>query len=129
MGTAVLITAGFVGLLVFGLTPGEPTIWDNAHNALFQSITFRTAGFNTVDIGKLPSASIFLITLLMFIGANPASCAGGVKITTVAIFLAQLRSIIRNQDRWHRVRVHQRGVPWPSFPSSPSASRWWNHSA
>jgi len=97
-GTAILIAVGFVGLLVFGLTPGEPTIWDKLHNALFQSITSRTAGFNTVDIGKLPSASLFLITLLMFIGANPASCAGGVKITTMAIFAAQLRSIVRNQE-------------------------------
>jgi len=107
-GTAILISVGFVGLLVFGLTPGEPTIWDHIHGALFQSITSRTAGFNTVDIGKLPSASILLLTILMFIGANPASCAGGVKITTVAIFLAQLRSIIRNQDD---VTLFERRIP------------------
>ena len=52
--------------------------------ALFQSITARTAGFNTLDVGIMANETLFFICILMFIGACPGSCGGGVKTTTIA---------------------------------------------
>lgn len=90
--SGILILAGFAVLLVLGLTPAE-NVWTEAvFGALFQSVTSRTAGFNTVDIGQLPLAALFLIIMLMFIGGSPGSCAGGIKTTTFALWLAKLRS-------------------------------------
>ena len=55
--------------------------------SLFQSVTPRTAGFNTVDIGALTNATILLMLILMFIGASPGSTGGGVKTTSAALLL------------------------------------------
>jgi len=55
---------------------------------IFQSITCRTAGFNTVDIGALGDATLFLMIFLMFVGASPGSTGGGVKTTTLAVISA-----------------------------------------
>lgn len=52
--------------------------------AFFQAATTRTAGFNTIPIGDMTSETLFFMILLMFIGAGPGSCAGGIKITTLA---------------------------------------------
>jgi trk system potassium uptake protein len=52
--------------------------------ALFQSITARTAGFNTLNIGTMANETLFVLCILMFIGACPGSCGGGVKTTTIA---------------------------------------------
>ncbi len=57
----------------------------------FQSVSTRTAGFNTIDIGALHISSLFLYMLLMFIGANPAGTAGGIKIPTVAVLYGYLK--------------------------------------
>ncbi|MCX7781301.1 MAG: TrkH family potassium uptake protein [Negativicutes bacterium] len=66
--------------------------------SLFQSVTPRTAGYNTLDIGKLEDATIFFITLLMFIGASPTSTGGGIKTTTVGILLAAIYAMIRGRE-------------------------------
>jgi trk system potassium uptake protein TrkH len=55
--------------------------------SFFQSITPRTAGFNTVDIGSLTNATILLMLVLMFIGASPGSTGGGVKTTSAALLV------------------------------------------
>jgi trk system potassium uptake protein TrkH len=55
--------------------------------SLFQSVTPRTAGFNTVDIGSLTNATILLMLVLMFIGASPGSTGGGVKTTSAALLV------------------------------------------
>ena len=52
--------------------------------ALFQSISARTAGFNTLEIGMMANETLFMLCILMFIGACPGSCGGGVKTTTMA---------------------------------------------
>lgn len=108
--TFALILSGWLGLLIFGLTPGENTWGLKLTTALFQSITARTAGFNTVDIGLLPLASLLLLTLLMFIGGSPGSCAGGIKTTTLAISLAEFRAKIKGEDQ---VVLLDRRVPKP----------------
>ncbi|MFZ5450800.1 MAG: TrkH family potassium uptake protein [Thermodesulfobacteriota bacterium] len=95
--TVALIVGGALGLLFLGLTPGETTWSAKIQAALFQSISARTAGFNTVDIGRLPQASLLLLIILMFIGGSPASCAGGIKTTAFAISLAELRARMRGE--------------------------------
>lgn len=66
--------------------------------ALFQSISARTAGFNTVDLAALPLSSLMLLAMLMLIGGSPGSCAGGIKTTTFAIWLVRIRSALRGQE-------------------------------
>ena len=63
--------------------------------ALFQAVTPRTAGFNTLDIGAMLPASLFLIIILMFIGAAPGGTAGGVKISTISITVAVIWAMVR----------------------------------
>ena len=63
---------------------------------LFQAVTPRTAGFNTVNLAELSDSSILLMQILMFIGGNSGSTAGGVKVTTMVVILFGLYSSIRN---------------------------------
>jgi trk system potassium uptake protein len=106
--TAILIASGTIGLLLFGLTADEVSPVEQLSGALFQSITARTAGFNSVDIDRLPLASLLLIILLMFVGGSPASCAGGIKTTALAVFLADLRAKLRGDIE---VRLFNRSIP------------------
>ena len=76
--------------------------------ALFQSVTPRTAGFNTLDISRLLPATAFLTIVLMFIGGSPGSTAGGIKTTTLCIMLATLRSTLRGR---HNVEVYAHTLP------------------
>jgi trk system potassium uptake protein TrkH len=100
--SGVLILGGFVLLLVLGLTSGEAPWPTRLWNALFQSVTSRTAGFNTVDIGALPLSSMMLLALLMFVGGSPGSCAGGIKTTTFTLWLARLWGLLRGR-KWPRL--------------------------
>lgn len=61
-------------------------------SSLFCSVTPRTAGFNTVDVGAMTDGSKFLTIVLMFIGGAPGSTAGGIKVTTLVVLLAYLRT-------------------------------------
>jgi trk system potassium uptake protein TrkH len=106
--SAALIIGGACGLLILGLTAGETTWGAKIGAALFQSVTARTAGFNTVDIGRLPQASLLLLIILMFIGGSPASCAGGIKTTAFAISLAELRARMRGDTE---VNLLNRRIP------------------
>jgi trk system potassium uptake protein TrkH len=69
--------------------------------ALFQVITPRTAGFNTMDLNTLSLASVSLLIILMFIGASPGSTGGGVKTSTVGVILAFLRSKLAARESIH----------------------------
>ncbi len=95
--SAVLLVGGT--LLLLGLEwnhslAGQPPLVRLGH-AFFQSATCRTAGFSSMDLTLLSPASIFLMIILMFIGAAPGGTGGGVKVTAVAIVWANLRSISR----------------------------------
>jgi trk system potassium uptake protein TrkH len=63
--------------------------------AWFQAVVPRTAGFNTLDIGALRPASLFLVMALMFIGASPGSTGGGVKTTTFGVTVLALAATVR----------------------------------
>ncbi len=66
--------------------------------SFFQSITPRTAGFNTIDQGNMSDVGIALTTILMMIGGSPGSTAGGMKTTTIAILVASMFSVFRKKD-------------------------------
>jgi trk system potassium uptake protein TrkH len=66
--------------------------------SLFQVITPRTAGFNTIDINALNQATILLLICLMFIGASPGSTGGGVKTTTIGVIFFFLKSKITGRE-------------------------------
>ena len=66
--------------------------------ALFQSVTPRTAGFNTVDLSAMSGASLGVMILLMLIGGSPGSTAGGMKTTTLAVLLANAAATFRRRD-------------------------------
>lgn len=92
----VLVTTGFLivyGTLAIGwlelhdALAGMP-LMEGFWTALFQSVTARTAGFNTIDLNVLRAPTLFLIIFLMFIGASPGSAGGGVKTTSLALFFA-----------------------------------------
>lgn len=75
---------------------------------IFQSITCRTAGYNTVDIASLKDATLAMMIFLMFFGASPGSCGGGVKTTTLALIMAFTISRVR---RKRRVNMFKKSIP------------------
>jgi len=68
-------------------------------SSLFQSVTARTAGFNTVNIGSLTNASLLVLIMLMFVGGAPGSCAGGVKVTTLRVLAAFVTARMRGRPQ------------------------------
>jgi trk system potassium uptake protein TrkH len=107
--TAILLVAGCGLLAMFewngSLADGTPGL--RVAQAFFQSTTCRTAGFNSMDLRLLTPASVLVMILLMYIGASPGSTGGGVKVSTVAIALANLRSIAQGHPR---VRLGKREI-------------------
>lgn len=100
--TGLLIAAAVAAILVLewrnprtlgALDPDEAVL-----SAVFQAITPRTAGFNTLDIGSMTPASQFVLMILMFIGAAPGGTGGGVKVTTFAITVAALWATVRGME-------------------------------
>lgn len=78
----------------YGVSTGNSII-----NSFFQSVTARTAGFNTISISRFSDASLFILIILMFIGASPGSTGGGIKTTTLAVLYYSVRSIIRGNKQ------------------------------
>ena len=74
----------------------------------FQSITARTAGFNTINVCGLANASCLILMILMFIGASPGSTGGGIKTSTFGIAIMSLRSFIQGQQK---VEIFKRNLP------------------
>lgn len=66
-------------------------------NSLFQSVSTRTAGFNTVDLSHLTHSTIFIMVLLMMVGGSPGSTAGGLKTTTLAVLFASVISVFKRK--------------------------------
>lgn len=70
-------------------------------SSLFQSVTTRTAGFNTVDLTAMKEPSIAIMIVLMIIGGSPGSTAGGMKTTTVAVLIANALATFGRKDSAH----------------------------
>jgi trk system potassium uptake protein TrkH len=108
--TTVLILSGAILFYIFEWNHSirDVPVLKKILVSFFQSVTPRTAGFNTVDIGALTNATILLLIILMFIGASPGSTGGGVKTTSVAILgMLMWNRLKGNED----VNVFSRTVP------------------
>lgn len=62
-------------------------LWEKNTGFFFQSVTLRTAGFNTADLGAMNDSSKAIMILMMLIGGSPGSTAGGMKTTTIAVLI------------------------------------------
>ena len=108
--TALLIAGG--ALLFYFFETGN--VLKNAGfsgrflSSLFQSVTTRTCGFNTVDIGALTNATILVMMTLMFIGASPGSTGGGIKTSSFALLILMIFNRLRGRDG---VTIFNRTVP------------------
>jgi trk system potassium uptake protein TrkH len=87
--TAILLVSG--SLLIVAMewhnTLAPLSVSGRFLSSFFQSVTTRTAGFNTLSIGDMANETLFILILLMFIGASPGSCGGGIKTTTLATLI------------------------------------------
>ena len=119
---AKLVLAVSGGLLVLGTVCYALIEWNNPAtlaadgagagskllNAFFQSVTMRTAGFNSIDLAAMTDASKLVSVLLMFVGASPASTGGGVKTTTMSVLILIVISVVRGQEN---VTIFGRRLP------------------
>lgn len=69
--------------------------------SLFQSVTTRTAGFNTVDLTRFSETGLAIMIILMLVGGSPGSTAGGMKTTTFAVMLSTAISVFRRREHTH----------------------------
>jgi len=103
-----LIVLGMLAILLFErYASGGGTAKTDVLGALFQSITARTAGFNTVDISAMSASSKFILILLMFIGGSPGSTAGGIKTVTLAVIIMTAFAALRKRQE---VEMFRRSV-------------------
>jgi len=115
--SALLIVLGMLAILLFeryaaptlpgGTSDPTQSAMDKVGAALFQSITARTAGFNTVDVSAMSVSSRFILILLMFIGGSPGSTAGGIKTVTLAVVIMTAFAALRKRQE---VEMFKRSV-------------------
>lgn len=104
-----IMLIGTLCLLVFGTLALLTLEWDGALQdfslgkkvlvSFFHSMSCRTAGFNTIDLGSLTNASLFISILLMMIGAGPCSTAGGFKVSTMMALILNARATLRGDTK------------------------------
>jgi trk system potassium uptake protein TrkH len=102
--SALLLVIG--SLLVFVFEYHAPafadfTLGEKILNSIFQSATSRTAGFFSVNMTSLTTATIMLMVVLMFIGASPGSTGGGIKTTTFALAVLTVSNVLRGRNEIH----------------------------
>jgi trk system potassium uptake protein TrkH len=105
--TGVLIVVGAAAILILEQFSGaaRPAGPPDVLGAIFQSITARTAGFNSVPIADMTPSSKLVLMFLMFIGGSPGSTAGGIKTVTLAVILATIVAALRKRtdlEMFHR---------------------------
>lgn len=116
--SALLIIFG--GVLLFFCeytndgTIGKMNLFDKILNSVFQSVSARTAGFASIDIASMRDISKAIMIMLMFIGAGSGSTGGGIKVTTFAVLVTTVVSVIRGRNdtvilgrRVHRAIVYK----------------------
>ena len=101
IGTASMLVFGTLAVLVLewdgalaGLSVGECLLV-----ATFHSVTCRTAGFNTIEVGTLTNATLFVSILLMVVGAGPCSTGGGFKVSTLSVLVLRAWATFRGYER------------------------------
>jgi trk system potassium uptake protein TrkH len=112
--TLILLVLGTIAFLFIEYKNPETIADFNGKDKLlaawFQSVTTRTAGFNTIDNGKLEINALLMTMLLMFIGASPSGTGGGIKTTTLSILAVCTRSVLRGNEE---VIIYRRTIPMP----------------
>jgi trk system potassium uptake protein len=113
--TVLLILLGALGLLLTEQFASDGVMqtlgwWSKFQATLFQSITARTAGFNTIplSLATFSDAGLLLLIMLMFVGASPGGTGGGIKTTTFAVLMAATRSTLFGQNK---VIIFRRQLP------------------
>lgn len=108
--TIFLLVGGTIGIYLLESIhmQKEVSSGELLNSAWFQSVSFRTAGFNTVDLGELQPQSKLFAVLLMFIGASPGSTGGGVKTVVFALAILSVWSLLKGRDR---VEIMGRTIP------------------
>ena len=100
--TALLVLGGTVLIFILEYTNPKTlqplSMLGKVLGSLYQSVTARTAGSNTLSIGDMRQSSLFLIILLMFIGASPGSTGGGIKTTTFATLIGAVIAQIKGKE-------------------------------
>lgn len=121
LGTATLLAFGTVAFLVLEWddTLADQPLGTKLLIAAFHSASCRTAGFNTVDMGALTNASLFISILLMAIGAGPCSTAGGIKVSTLAALVARAWATFHGRQR---VDAFRRTIPEGVFSRATTTS-------
>jgi len=110
--TGFLIVSG--AMMFFGLemnnenTIGNYSFMEKVLASLFQSVSPRTAGFNTIFLDQMEHGTTFVMIILMFIGGSPAGTAGGIKTVTAGVIFFFIISVIRSKDE---TEVFNRRVP------------------
>jgi trk system potassium uptake protein TrkH len=117
--TSILIMAG---MAVFWSVEQNASIRgysfiDRLLPSFFQSVTCRTAGFNTINIAALGNATLAFMIFLMVVGASPGSCGGGIKTTTLAVLGKYAWSRMRNKIR---VNMFKKSIPQDTVAKSIS---------
>jgi len=111
--TGILIVGGMLLFLLLEWdnpdTIGKLTVLRRIQASLFQSVTLRTAGFNTVGQGELTEISKFISCVWMLIGGSPAGTAGGMKTVTIGVIAISVVSILRGRNR---LEVFGRTLPF-----------------
>ena len=101
--TAILLVSGFLVIFLFEYTNpatlGALTFKEKIYAALFQSVSPRTAGFNTIPLADLTDTSKLYTILLMFIGGSPAGTAGGIKTVTMGVLVLCVYNTIKGNDQ------------------------------
>ena len=110
VGTVLLIVLGAVAIaaLEWGNVLSDKPAGERVLIALFHSVSARTAGFNTVDVGQLTNATLFVLVLLMYVGASPGSAGGGFKVSTFMVLALHAWSKLRGR---RSVRIFGRNLP------------------
>lgn len=112
--TIFLLVIGTIGLFLTEvnnpgtLAPLDPTT--RFLTAWFAAVTPRTAGFNTINVGEMTTAGLFITIALMFIGGSPGSTAGGIKTTTLRVLTRSTVAVLRGQET---VQIYERQLPIP----------------
>ncbi len=100
--TLLLLLMGMIIIFLFEMTNLKTIAglnWNGKFlGALFQSITPRTAGYNSLDMSQLRIGTWFILIILMFIGASPSSTGGGIKTTTFGVILAAVFATINGKE-------------------------------
>ncbi len=114
LGTSVLVIGGTLALIALEWDNllAEMPWWQRLLTAFFQAVTPRTAGFNSVPVASMTTASLFLVILLMLIGACPCSTGGGFKVSTVAVLVLRVWALFRGRSQ---VSVFRRTIPQVVF--------------